>query len=241
MPASARTAPIASRRSSRPPPTRAYGGSLRTVLRSGRHGPTPGYGRMAASGRNDRAKCRPVPVGLAKVDIPGARTGGDAMAGTAVSGRSGAVVAACCAIAGGIGLAVLAGWSTATPVMARVVPGAAGDGAVDRNVPGGAGGGGVAARPPGRQPPGAAGRRRARCRGRGGGRRRGGAAPVHTEHSSYRTRRVRPGRDRPETDEHLRSTTSPQWTDLVGAPTDVSAGRARYDLARPKGLEPPTF
>ncbi len=50
-----------------------------------------------------------------------------------------------------------------------------------------------------------------------------------------------PGTDNSGTDEHPRSTWSPQWTNLEGRPTRVSAGQMPFDVARPKGLEPPTF
>lgn len=42
-------------------------------------------------------------------------------------------------------------------------------------------------------------------------------------------------------DEHHRSTPGLQWTKEGRHPTRISAGRAPFDLARPKGFEPPTF
>ncbi len=56
-----------------------------------------------------------------------------------------------------------------------------------------------------------------------------------------RTRATTPGRTPSETDEHRRSTTGPQWTGFKRNMTYVSAGHGPDDVARPKGLEPPTF
>jgi len=51
----------------------------------------------------------------------------------------------------------------------------------------------------------------------------------------------RSGRTPSETDEHRRSTTGPQWTNLERSVTCVSAGQIPDDVARPKGFEPLTF
>ena len=56
-----------------------------------------------------------------------------------------------------------------------------------------------------------------------------------------RTRATTPGRTPSETDEHRRSTTGPQWTNLERSVTCVSAGQIPDDVARPKGFEPLTF
>jgi hypothetical protein len=57
----------------------------------------------------------------------------------------------------------------------------------------------------------------------------------------YQHAAANPGTNGSETDEHPRSTWSPQWTDLERRLARVSAGQAPFDVARPKGLEPLTF
>ena len=58
------------------------------------------------------------------------------------------------------------------------------------------------------------------------------------------TDRPRPawtGLDASETADHFRNTTGPQWTNRERRLIYVSAGQPPLDVARPKGLEPPTF